>query len=258
MNAFFKTILFFIIGAHLAFLMPFCYSQNTIDSIKFSHKTHIQDAGAVCVDCHSATATNNGGPRKMAPSSSPCSGTTSCGECHKDQYDDKDCAFCHTSVDHAVPFKKRQLLHKNFSHKVHTEQKAECSVCHIGVDAIGYATEKSLPTMDICYTCHNDKKAVRDCKLCHDDLQKIKPESHRSLWFVKEEHGRDAKTNTLDCKKCHQQNYCDQCHFGQLSTRIHNPNYAFTHGIEAKRHDKDCMLCHEVQNSCERCHAGKR
>jgi hypothetical protein len=28
--------------------------------------------------------------------------------------------------------------------------------------------------------------------------------------------------------------------------------------VEAQRRDKNCMMCHEVQNSCESCHTGRK
>jgi hypothetical protein len=120
------------------------------------------------------------------------------------------------------------------------------------------ATEKNLPTMETCLTCHNDKKAPRNCRLCHADPEKIKPASHQSPWFLRKEHGRDARFDRMQCEKCHQEASCDACHRGQLSIRIHDPNFSFTHGIEAKKEEMDCALCHEVDKSCVACHEARR
>jgi len=115
-------------------------------------------------------------------------------------------------------------------------------------------TEKNLPDMDMCLTCHDDKKAPGDCRTCHDNLADLKPAGHKSPWFMNKEHGRDARFNRMDCAKCHQESSCDACHKGQLSTRIHDLNFSFTHGIEARRGDKDCTVCHETQRFCITCH----
>jgi hypothetical protein len=237
-----------------ALLAVFCRADSTdsaLDTIKFSHKLHLKDVGAACLDCHTAAPENTGGGKMNHPH------MESCKNCHKDEFDKKNCALCHSNVKKARFFQV-ELHHKSFSHKAHLVRGVECTFCHKNLDNVSYATKENLPDMSVCYSCHNDKKAPRNCTICHDDPQRIKPESHRSLWFLKEEHGRDARFNTLECEKCHQQTYCDQCHFGQSKFKIHDPNFSFTHGLEAQRRDKDCMMCHEVQNSCERCHTGRK
>jgi hypothetical protein len=221
------------------------------DAIIFSHAKHIKDVGAVCVDCHKETADDSGGVKAIHPR------MTTCASCHQEQLDAKKCDMCHTNFGKAKPFSADRSRPK-FSHKAHLGRGAECATCHKGMETVtGKLTAKNKPVMDECIACHNDKKAQYECNLCHKDLSLIKPATHKTVRFLKEDHGKDARFSSVECEKCHRQTWCDQCHQGQLSTRIHSPNYLSIHGREAKRRDKDCALCHEIQNQCEKCHAGR-
>jgi hypothetical protein len=222
------------------------------DTLKFSHQKHIKDAGAACTDCHKDVADNTGGAAAIHPT------MTSCGACHQDDLDKKNCALCHTNSIKAKPFSRTRAL-ATFSHKVHLDRGAQCAACHKGFETLtGAPAKKNMPGMAECQTCHNGKKANYECSLCHADLSTIKPNSHKSVRFLKEDHGRDARFSAVECENCHQQTWCDQCHQGQLSIRIHSPNYLALHGREAKRRDKNCALCHEVQNQCVTCHTGRK
>lgn len=221
------------------------------DTIIFSHKVHVVDAGAACTDCHQPTADNNGKSPTINHYKKACTG------CHEDAIvTEKNCALCHSNPAKPQTI-KIEITQKNFTHKAHLARNLECSACHKDVEKTGKVTAKNLPDMEMCFTCHNDIKARRDCNLCHTDLDKIKPTSHKSVRFLKEGHGNKARFDAAQCEKCHQQKTCDNCHSGQNSNKIHNPNYLVTHGLEAKRRDKNCMVCHEVNNSCIACHTRK-
>jgi c(7)-type cytochrome triheme protein len=245
-----STIVSFLFIAFVAAMNGFG-DGNDADTIIFSHQKHIKDAGAACADCHKATAESAGGSQPLLPK------MTDCAACHQEAFDAKNCKMCHTNFAKAKPFSKVRTR-PTFSHKAHLGRGAECATCHKGLEnVVGPVTVKNMPVMDNCLTCHNDKKASPECSLCHSDLSLIKPATHKTVRFLKEEHGRDARFSSVECEKCHRQTWCDQCHLGQLSTRIHSPNYLATHGREAERGDKNCALCHEVQNQCEKCHAGR-
>jgi len=38
------------------------------------------------------------------------------------------------------------------------------------------------------------------------------------------------------------------------SERVHEPNYKFTHGFDARSKRTQCQTCHEVQTFCADCH----
>lgn len=225
--------------------------QNDQDTIKFSHQFHLEEVGATCLTCHTNAEANAGKGATNHPT------MESCGQCHEAQIDEQECDMCHSQVDEAHPFDV-ELHHKNFSHKQHLQQGVECTFCHKGLTTVDKADEENLPEMRVCWSCHDNKTAPRNCYSCHPDPKKVMPPSHRSPWFAKNRHKRDAKLDRTSCEKCHQETFCDRCHRGQLNTRVHSPNFSFTHGVEARKRGRDCRTCHEPQRFCVSCHEGRR
>jgi hypothetical protein len=219
--------------------------------LNFSHKKHLQDAGLECLDCHTNAPTNSGGGKTNHPT------MENCKKCHEDAMAGKNCAMCHPDSTTQKPFKV-ELHHKNFSHQDHLQRGVVCTYCHKDVDNVDWATADQLPKMEVCLTCHNNKTAPRNCRTCHEDPELKRPSSHNRADFTGRGHGRDARFSKYQCEKCHDESYCDRCHRGRDKRAIHEPNFEFTHGLAARKGDRNCTVCHESEGFCAACHEGRR
>ncbi len=246
------------------------------NTIKFSHSKHAE-AGAECVTCHTTAQLSKKSSDKMLPTH------TECQTCHDQEVNEK-CGFCHTDENNpvALPNPVREIL---FSHNKHiVDQKVECITCHAGIndDKANTTATQHIPSMATCNTCHNNVKATNQCEACHTNMTTRRPASHVAANF-KREHGRVMNGRTFDanCQSCHSEASCMECHdgtnlttlskfekTGMLSPRkfgndkpaalsgqnVHDINYKFTHGIDAKGRASDCQTCHRQQTFCSDCH----
>ena len=249
--------------------------EDTVKVIKFSHQKHINEFGVECVTCHVEAAASRLSSDTLVP------GHAVCQTCHEEQVS-KTCGYCHSDEKNPKGF-TRETRELRFNHKKHvTDGKMECVTCHTGVDKADYASAANMPSMTTCNTCHNNVKVNNQCETCHTNLATLRPASHNAGNFVKN-HSVLAKLNGMDsqCSKCHTESYCAQCHdgsnltalsssekTGMISPRtmgddksqalkgqaIHDMNYRFTHGIEARGHAADCQVCHQEQAFCNDCH----
>ncbi len=244
--------------------------------IKFSHQKHITEFGVDCATCHAEATTSQSSADKMLP------GHAVCQTCHEEQVS-KTCGYCHVDEKNPAAF-KREVGDIHFNHKKHAgDEKMECITCHAGMDKTDYASASNMPTMATCSTCHNNVKVTNQCETCHANLATLRPASHKIGNFVKD-HSKFARLSAMDtqCATCHTENYCAQCHdgsnlttlsskekIGMISPRtmgndksqalkgqaVHDINYRFTHGIDARGRATDCQVCHQEQTFCNDCHA---
>src|SRR3989339_685663 len=172
-----------------------------------------------------------------------------------------DCGTCHSSVAESTSLKDRLLPnHEN------------CSSCHEVDD------DKE------CNTCHYDLiVASNACESCHISTTRLLPQTHKSVSFM-QTHKFDARAFDANCIMCHNDNTnsCIECHEAtniiteantpedfyqpyvpnqfsdgtnkQQITKVHELNYRFTHGIDAKGKTSECQSCHEVETFCASCH----
>jgi len=242
--------------------------------LKFSHSKHAQ-AGIECASCHTPEKLTTSAEDKMLPTH------TECQSCHEQEVNET-CGFCHTDENNpvALPNPVREI---HFDHQKHViDQKVECLTCHTGMDQTEYAEEQNAPSMATCTTCHNNVKAPNECEACHTNLVSLRPASHSAANF-KREHGRVMNGRTFDakCQSCHTESSCMECHDGTNLTKlspieksgmmsprkfgtdrpatmsaqnVHDLNYKFTHGIDAKGRSADCQTCHRQQTFCSDCH----
>lgn len=242
--------------------------------LKFSHSKHAE-AGIECSSCHTPEKLTKNASEKMLPTH------TECQSCHEQEVNEK-CGFCHTDENNpqALPNPVREIL---FDHQEHVNnQKVECVACHAGMEKTDFAQALNNPSMSTCYTCHNNVKATNLCEACHTNLAALRPVSHNVANF-KREHARVMNGRTFDanCQSCHTEASCMECHdgtnlttispfekSGMMSPRkfgndkpaalsgqnVHDLNYKFTHGIDAKGRAADCQTCHRQQTFCSDCH----
>ncbi|MFO7444855.1 MAG: cytochrome c3 family protein [Ignavibacteriaceae bacterium] len=246
--------------------------------IKFSHSFHAELAE--CADCHSKAAASTTLKGRLMPDHGDC------GTCH-DVEDSEQCGTCHyEDVYEPLVQNENELL---FSHSFHvTEQKMECESCHKGFKGAdyGFQAAQTNPVMADCYSCHNDMAAASNaCESCHISTVNLLPQSHKDIAFIRT-HKFDANDVNADCIMCHDNNNntCQDCHVAsgidapntannffqpyspntfsdgakkQNINRVHEFNYRFLHGIDAKSKRAECESCHETTDFCASCHQGE-
>ncbi|MBP9095404.1 MAG: cytochrome C [Ignavibacteria bacterium] len=247
--------------------------------IKFNHKLHIVDAEIKCEDCHTGAVTSVSLKDNLNPKKEVCA------SCH-DVKSEKDCKLCHyDGVFEKLKSPKPDLI---FSHKQHIDsEKQKCTDCHQGLDKVKFAKESAAgqPSMESCYSCHNNQKASNNCESCHSNLTNLNPKSHQSPNFLNEHKvSFNVPTDKNNCAMCHSDNFCQTCHSPvgvkgsnskdnfyapyytkengvrtdraalQKLTNAHTLNYKFTHGLDANQKSFECKTCHEEQSFCVSCH----
>lgn len=244
------------------------------DIIKFSHAVHKEVTD--CASCHTNVMESISLKDRLLPEKSVCA------TCH-DVEDTDQCNYCHyEDVQEPLLIKKSELI---FNHKLHTsEQKMECENCHKGLDEVAYSFESVTvnPPMSNCYTCHNDRTvATNNCETCHISTVNLIPADHQQVGFLKA-HKHKATMMNNNCAMCHDNSFCESCHVSttmlteantsrdfytpfaphkfvdntkqQQLTRVHDLNYRFTHGIDAKSKTSNCQTCHQTETFCAECH----
>ncbi len=243
--------------------------------LKFSHKFHIVEAGVECVTCHPGTKTSAKSSDNLFPSH------TECGTCHQEQID-STCGYCHVNPEaiesRTVPF--RELI---FSHQQHLGMtNVDCKTCQTDVDSSADASTLHLPVMATCNSCHNDRKATNQCEACHTNFAQLLPKDHLRSDF-RRFHGETTRLGAMDvgCENCHRETFCQECHqttglkaFGgrdlmadprpktspkdspkeTVPMRVHDLNYRYTHGVDARSRQSECASCHDTQEFCSQCH----
>lgn len=244
-------------------------------ALKFSHAFHVGESGMACTDCHAAATSTSLAKGLRA-------GHDNCTSCHQEQVDG-NCGYCHTDPQNIppVPAGRPELI---FSHQQHGGlQGVECASCHAGVDKADEKAELKTPSMETCYTCHNDRQAANTCELCHTNFVALAPPDHKLSGFLRE-HRNTVRLGGLDveCQTCHSERFCSDCHMpsqlvqfgnrrdlmsdptGKVLTQdnaspmtlqnVHSLNYRFFHGVDARSRAQECASCHESQSFCAQCH----
>lgn len=244
------------------------------DVIKFSHSFHKDLTD--CASCHTAVSESTTLDMRLLPEK------TVCATCH-DVNDEKNCKQCHyENVYEPLILNNPEVI---FSHKFHLkDQKMVCENCHKGLDMVAYSFEspESKPVMPTCYSCHNNQTvATNVCESCHKSTANLLPEDHKQVSFSKN-HKFNATSEKANCQMCHSNSFCESCHAStsmitekntardfyvpyspdkfidntkqQVITRVHDLNYQYTHGIDAKGKTSECQSCHQVETFCVSCH----
>lgn len=273
-------ILYLIIISAVAVFLAFSVEdtegspQSNKEIIKFSHELHAEVTD--CASCHvkieeSATLEGDLLPDKET-----------CAECH-DVDDDENCQMCHyEDVYEPLVKAEPELI---FSHKYHLENypSNDCQECHEGITEVDYAFEAPHvnPDMETCYQCHNDRgPASNNCESCHISTVNLIPENHLQSAFL-DKHKFMLKSED-NCEMCHNEQFCESCHVATVAldvtntasdfytpfsphkyvdnekaqqiTRVHDLNFRFTHGMEARGKTSDCATCHQTETFCGECH----
>jgi predicted CXXCH cytochrome family protein len=221
--------------------------QETPDIPNFSHKAHIEDVGAECVQCHQTLFSESVRGIKSGPSMKEI-----CSQCHNG-----DVAPSEAIAGFSNEKKYVKTHMPLFSHTKHIQNTERCNTCHTDI----YGDLKKIampPPMTRCTVCHNDHTANSSCNVCHENPNKLKPKSHTSIWVYRNGHGKDARLNQNECRECHAERDCNACHRGQSTFQVHRPGYKYSHGMDVRQRVANCGYCHDPQFSCTRCHERKQ
>lgn len=245
------------------------------DILIFSHQFHIENE-IECDACHASSAEATELKAGLLPT------MDACADCH-DVEDEEECSTCHYEDIQETYLEKSFTLF--FDHKYHVENKElECAYCHSGLDKVDYAFESktSVPSMAVCSNCHNNtSEASNNCESCHKSTAELLPDDHKVVDF--RNNHQFAGIDDQDCAVCHDNNFCETCHTAtvmitepntnsdfytpysphklknnvkqQQITLVHDLNYRFTHGIEARGKSQQCQTCHQPETFCVECHS---
>ncbi len=236
-----RTIIFSIALIFFAFIGLFLVAQDV--ELIFSHKFHMEEVEAECTDCHDVAAS-------AAAKDNLLPDMDKCYSCHDE---DTECTTCHKDPDNAVVYPRIVSYIGKFPHAKHVAKKIPCEKCHVGVAASENIMEKHLPKMTVCLECHKDVARENFCYDCHEKGKNLKPTAHNFQW--KSEHGFSADMDKDECKQCHAESYCLECHSSDnLDRKVHPLNFVNNHGIYAKGNKENCYTCHEELSFCVDCH----
>jgi hypothetical protein len=206
------------------------------------HKIHAENE-VDCETCHGAVAT----AQTLA---GLIPGHDTCGDCHDV---DDDCGTCHVNADD--PSGHGALaVQITFPHASHLgEAKDPCAACHQLQDS----GMMSLPAHPECRSCHQTASGFQDCSQCHGEGDPIRPQSHTVQYMAM--HALDASWDQQQCRSCHTQTDCQDCHNGDnVRPRVHELNYAFSHSLDARSFEFMCSTCHAEDDFCANCHAAEQ
>jgi hypothetical protein len=211
--------------------------------LKFSHKLHT-DNNLDCQACHDA-AKSAAGTDDLLPKHA------NCADCHDVQAAD-NCKMCHLNAAPKLSARITSYSVK-FSHDKHLGADLKCTTCHANLDAaLSKDRAGHLPVMADCMTCHEQKQAKTDCKVCHLPTDDLKPNDHKLDWTNR--HGLFATGSQESCKQCHKTDDCQKCHNGDIVFSPHPRNYVARHGQDAHLSDMNCSVCHDQTSFCNACH----
>jgi hypothetical protein len=119
------------------------------------------------------------------------------------------------------------------------------------------------------------------CENCHTTTANLLPQDHKTAGFF-ENHKFSAEREDQNCAICHDNNFCESCHTAtvmidesntaqdfytpysphkflqnskmQQITRVHDLNFRYSHGIDAKGKEDQCQTCHQLETFCSECH----
>lgn len=246
--------------------------QDRRKLLKFSHQYHQEDVGTTCDICHTNAMTSVSASDRLLPTMAE-----GCGGCH-DVSDESNCKQCHFADEStwvALQPEERGLI---FSHQRHAaELKLPCGLCHGDIDKVDYSSPANWASMATCMTCHDGLRAGNTCGSCHVPEASLRPLNH-GLEFISG-HKKLATAGGNDCKTCHSEASCQDCHEGNALLkfesgsaarvapgapnneqrlavqRVHTLDFRQTHALEARKHSSECATCHETRAFCADCHA---
>jgi len=211
----------------------------------FSHKYHHEEVEAECLTCHAGADTSRFGSDDLLPT------MQTCYNCHDE---DTECSVCHQQPDEPIILPRITEYSAKFNHKRHLAKNIPCTKCHAGVALAQTVTESThLPQMALCMNCHHTPQTTAGCYKCHQRNENLEPANHLADW--RHNHGMVSESGGQNCKSCHTEDYCTNCHQGDnLNNLAHPADFIITHSISYKMRESDCVSCHQGKQYCVECH----
>jgi hypothetical protein len=177
--------------------------------------------------------------------------------------DSSVCQRCHVSWRNVSPSGDLVVPHNLHFQK----KKIPCVRCHFAVVHGAQMEGKFIrrPPMELCLTCHgggpktaaNYYAPTLSCKNCH--TEKAIPDSHKTpKWFeIHSTVAKDTAHPDHNCQKCHGWTpyFCSKCHQSKRpSTHYGADKWRTYHSIRAKVDKSGCLVCHNAETFCYKCH----
>lgn len=230
--------------------------------VVFSHRKHLAKHIG-CDFCHDRAPSSTSAADNLLPTADVCE------TCHppSDAHPERNVGAALARVVMPAPNLK-------FDHKTHVDKRIPCTRCHADMADIDVATRAQLPSMPLCLSCHDSRRAPLHgpsrCSTCH----LIKPDSTLETDFpsgrliptgairgdahtleFRTKHAAVAGDDPRYCANCHRQDFCLSCHNGVVKPLdFHGNDYVSRHAIDARKDSPRCDGCHRAQSFCLGCH----
>lgn len=153
----------------------------------FAHAIHLEE-GIGCEDCHMPDGGNDPAPAKLE----------FCLECHENPQDGSDGVRAYFESiregdsGYAIPghWASDELA---MHHPAHAKAGLACDGCHGKPSNAPFVKPRSVPLMEGCVACHNERKVAAQCEICHT---RIRDSQHNTILL---RHAEDQR----DCFGCH-------------------------------------------------------
>lgn len=197
--------------------------------LEFSHKLHLQTAGAACTTCHASVASSDSAEDHNLPSSRSCLTCHNGGEAPEidvsalDEREPAPRSFrfnheFHLAMGDVAPVIAAAIDSGEYLGIVpdireQLNSSIQCVGCHRGLSDSDVVDSKiHLPRMADCLVCHDDIDNPFTCEKCHPPDFQLKPADH-TREFVDEHSTGRAGFDKLTCQPCHGRNFtCMGCH----------------------------------------------
>jgi hypothetical protein len=222
--------------------------EETKYRINFYHYLHVEENGSECVDCHG----------ELTEGMFVAADMDVCAECHEDEVEADDinaetCGKCHLEKDLddiGAPDYERPTRGV-FRHS--EDLRDSCRICHFDTVKEGSTKVAFWTRADVVEIRTRAHALGRDCKTCHENLNKVTPlKNHDTNWTKR--HGMFAAEEEALCTMCHNQENCRECHQREAPSSHVNLWRWQTHGVEASWNRESCQVCHQ-NDFCVSCHS---
>lgn len=232
-------------------------------STQFSHKSHVDDMGFPCEDCHNDIFEMRTGAMEKSPDFSMQSiyDGKFCGTCHDGDSafaSDENCTSCHSN-DGGEEIKYKTTI---FSHSAHIEGMGfSCEDCHSSPFEMQAGEMLTRPDFNMqsiydgqfCGSCHDGDSAFasdENCTSCHisagGEILFTKPV--KAVIF-----SHDTHSEAFECESCHSGLF-------EMEALAAQKKPDFT--MESLYKGQYCGACHDGETAfasntrCATCHIG--
>lgn len=242
---------------------------DTPTKIIFEHKSHTEDIGLECSECHDEVFAMQRGaaPKTGKLTMASLAEGKFCGACHDGDTafaSNTNCSACHIPPEDSITWEEPTTV--VFGHSMHANDlDLECNACHNEIFSMssGAASKSGTFTMaafaegKYCGACHDGDNAFAsnsDCATCH-----MLPEGPDPMVWAKPVKAVVFYHNT------HVEEYgldCDSCHDGTFAMKQGAAEHADDFTMKSLYAGKYCGKCHDGETAfasntlCNTCHIG--